>query len=259
MNIVEKAYAKINLSLVVLDKRDDGFHNIDSIIVPINLYDTLYFYENENSISLRSNVNIPNNIVLKAAFLIKEKYNVNCGVLIKLIKNIPIGAGLGGESADASATIRGLNKLWDLNLSVDEMESIALSLGSDTLFCLYNRPSIVRGRGDILIPFDYPEENIILYVPKLKLNTKNMFLSFDEDTNRLNSPDEKLGFNSFLSYALDKYSELNEIYCALKDHYLKVYFSGSGSAFFVFSNGEPLDIPLCQSLKTTIKSKLNNF
>jgi 4-diphosphocytidyl-2-C-methyl-D-erythritol kinase len=122
--IIEKAYAKLNLSLSVLDKREDGFHNLETIMVPVvDLYDTLYFYErDDNNIEVLDN-NIKDNIVIRAAKAFQEKYHTK-GVTIRLEKRIPLEAGLAGGSADASATLRGLNRLYGLNIPLKELEEI---------------------------------------------------------------------------------------------------------------------------------------
>lgn len=112
--IVEYAFAKLNLALDVVRKRNDGFHDLKMIMVPLELSDILTFEESKEII-LESNVSIENNAILKTVHLMKEMFNVTDGVKIKLDKRIPIGAGLGGGSADIAATVRGLNQLWNLD------------------------------------------------------------------------------------------------------------------------------------------------
>ena len=109
--IMEKAYAKLNLSLKVIGKMDNGFHELESIMVPIcDLYDELYFEENDSYDFNVSGFEVSNNSILKAAYLFQKKYNTK-GANIRLIKRIPLEAGLAGGSADSSATLRGLNRL----------------------------------------------------------------------------------------------------------------------------------------------------
>ena len=115
---MEFAYAKLNLSLNILGKRPDGFHNLESIMVPVvDLYDTLEFEARDDNQFIIVDDAINDNIILKAAKLFQEKYHTK-GATIKLTKRIPTEAGLAGGSADASATLRGLNKLFNLNISL---------------------------------------------------------------------------------------------------------------------------------------------
>ena len=139
-----KAPAKINLHLEVLRKRDDDFHDISSIFTLIDLYDILIFKRSEGNISLKEQTPIKDNIVLKAAELVKDLYSVKEGVSIELIKSIPDQKGLGGGSSDAAATIVGLNKLWNLKIPNKELLDIALKLGSDVPFFVFGK-TLVNG------------------------------------------------------------------------------------------------------------------
>ena len=150
-----KAPAKINLHLEVLRKRDDDFHDISSIFTLIDLYDSLIFKRSEGNISLKEQTPIEDNIVLKAAELVKDLYSVKEGVSIELIKSIPDQKGLGGGSSDAAATIVGLNKLWNLKIPNKELLDIALKLGSDVPFFVYGKTAWAQGRGEILKEYPY--------------------------------------------------------------------------------------------------------
>ena len=173
--IVEKAYAKLNLALDVVRKRQDGYHDLKMIMIPLELHDVLTF-EIQDEITLESNIEIHENAIIKAAHLIKSTYHVEKGVKITLDKHIPIGAGLGGGSADIAATLRGLNQLWDLHLEIDQLEKLALSLGSDTLFCLHNKPAYVYGRGDHILFVQAPSiTHFYLIHPDIHVSTKAVF------------------------------------------------------------------------------------
>ncbi len=150
-----KAPAKINLHLEVLRKRDDDFHDISSIFTLIDLYDSLIFKRSESNISLKEQTPIKDNIVLKAAELVKDLYSVKEGVSIELIKSIPDQKGLGGGSSDAAATIVGLNKLWNLKIPNKELLDIALKLGSDVPFFVYGKTAWAQRRGEILEEYPY--------------------------------------------------------------------------------------------------------
>ncbi len=134
-----KAPAKINWFLNILGMREDGFHEIQSLMQKITLYDELAFSPSD---SLKLTTDVPvvleQNLVYRAAMLLKETYGVSEGASIHLDKKIPMGAGLGGGSSDAASALVGLNELWSLGLSLNELSEIAGSIGSDVPFFLYN-------------------------------------------------------------------------------------------------------------------------
>ena len=137
--IYEKAYAKINLSLEVLNTREDGYHGVNTIMVPISLYDELSFFESDD-VMYRSNIDIEDDIVLKALKLFYDKYQIKKGVGIILEKHIPLASGMAGGSADAAACLRGLNRFFDINAPLKDLEELANKLGSDVSYCLYQQP-----------------------------------------------------------------------------------------------------------------------
>jgi 4-diphosphocytidyl-2-C-methyl-D-erythritol kinase len=246
--MIEKAYAKLNLILDIVGKRPDGYHELKSLMIPIDFYDELTFIQND-IVELVSNVDILNNAILKTVKLIQETYHIQKGVKIILTKKIPIGAGLAGGSANISATIRGLNRLWMLNLSLDEQAFLANQLGSDTLFCLYNHRAILTGRGDHiqLIPNDQSIENITLVCPKLAILTKDVFAVFKKETQRdfdlhvfdyLNTKDESVLYNDLFEPACLVSPRLHQIYLYLIHLGLKPHLSGSGSTLFLFNLNE---------------------
>ena len=250
--IMEKAYAKLNLSLKVIGKMDNGFHELESIMVPIcDLYDELYFEENDSYDFNVSGFEVSNNSVLKAAYLFQKKYNPK-GANIRLVKRIPLEAGLAGGSADSSATLRGLNSLFNLNLSLKELEECAKELGSDNVFCLYNRAAICTGRGEKLnfIDFDF-EFNVLLIKPKFGLLTKDVFanLKIVKKTDDINSiltalrnNDLKLLdnsiFNDLLPSALEIEPRLMYIKSEIEKQYSKCHMSGSGTTLYVIGGKE---------------------
>lgn len=144
-----KAYAKINWFLKVFGLRADGYHEIRSLIQKITLYDVLEFSISDG-LTLKTDIDIPlkENLVYKAMNILKDSYSVTNGVTIQLKKNIPIGAGLGGGSSDAAMTLIGLNRLWSLNLSLDDLSEIAEGLGSDVPFFLHGAIAFLEGRGE---------------------------------------------------------------------------------------------------------------
>lgn len=246
--IEERAYAKLNLALDVVKKREDGYHELNMIMIPIDLYDTLLFEPSE-TIELISNLEIKDNAIIKTADLLKETYQVSQGAKITLNKTIPLGAGLAGGSADIAATLRGLNQLWNLQLSLPELEELALKLGSDTLFCLYNKPAYVYGRGEHLLFIDaFPDVPIYLFFPNVSVSTKVVFEHHRIDPRPqkfqrvlalyINHRFKKMirhSFNQLLSTTLFCYPELMSYYTKIRQISRKVMMSGSGSTFFLVS------------------------
>ncbi len=149
-----KAYAKINLGLEVLGKRDDGYHEVHTILQTVSLHDKVTIKLQGEGIKIRSNSPwVPcneKNVAYKAAAALLKRNKSRCGAKITIKKNIPIGAGLGGGSSNGAATLLGLNELLELNLSYAELEEIARELGTDVPFFLKGGTALASGRGDQL-------------------------------------------------------------------------------------------------------------
>ncbi len=171
-----KAYAKINLSLDVLDKRPDGYHDLNSVMVQIDLFDTLSFEESEDVI-LEGGVK--GDIILKTVNKIKNLFKVDKGVKISLKKNIPMGYGFGGGSADAAATLKALNDLWGLNIGIEELIKIGIEIGSDVPFCLVGGACFVSGKGDIVEKIEIPEMDFVCVNPGYSISTKDAYQELD--------------------------------------------------------------------------------
>lgn len=185
VDIVEKAPAKINLTLNVIDKRTDGFHEMRMVMTSIDLADHLTFTErNDSKIALSSNTAFmplnKKNIVYQAARILKEKFDVQSGVNIIIDKQIPIAAGLGGGSSDAAAALRGLNRLWELNLNLEELAIIGEKLGSDVPFCIYNKTAYATGRGEVIdLIKEVPQCWVILVKPPKGISSWTVFGELD--------------------------------------------------------------------------------
>jgi len=170
--------AKINLSLEILRKRNDGFHEINSLFVPIDLSDKIEFTTSDGFQlqTIPSQIITPmnENIIFKTIKLIQFKYKINIELIkITLYKKIPIGAGLGGGSSNAATTLLGVNEMYNLNLSQSELINLAENIGSDVPFFVFNKPAIVQGRGEIIQPVHLPFNfNIVLVYPLLNISTK---------------------------------------------------------------------------------------
>ncbi|WLV24752.1 4-(cytidine 5'-diphospho)-2-C-methyl-D-erythritol kinase [Aciduricibacillus chroicocephali] len=153
MVLYEKAPAKVNLLLDVLGKRTDGYHEVAMVMTTVDLFDRLEFHElKEDRIEvLLESRFVPSderNLAYKAAAALKKKYGIKEGIQIKIEKSIPVSAGLGGGSSDAAAVLRGLNRLWSLNLSNDELADLGAGIGSDIPFCVHGRTALATGRGE---------------------------------------------------------------------------------------------------------------
>ena len=230
-----KAPAKINLHLEVLKKRDDGFHDISSLFTLIDLYDNIVFKRNKDKISLKETNPIENNIVLKAATLIKDLYSIKDGVSIELTKSIPDQKGLGGGSSDAAATLVGLNKFWDLKISPRELIDIALQLGSDVPFFIYGKTAWAEGRGEILREFSYKDRFFLLAFPDLKISTKVAFNSISIPVDHILSTekhDPVEYFNSFESWVRETQPIMDKTFLKLQSVGIP-RLSGTGSAIFM--------------------------
>jgi 4-diphosphocytidyl-2-C-methyl-D-erythritol kinase len=175
-----KAPAKINWFLEIVGKRSDGYHEIQSLIQKITLYDVLTITPSDNII-VKTGAPIPaeHNLVYKAAMFLKNRYGIEKGAIIHLEKNIPVGAGLGGGSSDAAVTLRGLNEMWSLDLSTDMLCSAAEELGSDVPFFLYGSLSFAQGRGEKLIPRRAVKPlNLLLVKPSFDVSTAWVYKNF---------------------------------------------------------------------------------
>ena len=238
--------AKINLGLNILRKRKDGYHDISSIFYPVKeCVDILEIIKSDTFEFTKSGIEIPDgeNLCEKAWKLLHKDYEIG-NVKIHLHKQIPIGAGLGGGSADASFTLKALNKLFELNLSNLELEKYALLLGADCPFFIDNRPKSVEGIGEKMtdIDLDLSEFKIRLINPEIHVSTKEAYSgvtpqepeSSVEEIIQLpvNEWKEKLR-NDFEDSVFAKYSQLEKI---KEDLYNQgsIYSSMSGSGSVLF-------------------------
>ena len=150
------APAKINLSLKILGRRGDGFHEIETLIAPISLYDKIDIEKQSRWIDFScDDPTVPSgdeNLVVRVAKAFFEKTRISSGVRIKLHKKIPHGAGLGGGSSDAAATLRALNQLFETKLSCEELAKLGSTIGSDVSFFLFESAAVCKGRGEIVSP-----------------------------------------------------------------------------------------------------------
>ncbi len=171
-----KTPAKINFGLNIIEKRSDGFHNIETIFYPVDLFDVLTFSASDKFIFDSDNEALNNekdNLVTKAKTLLEEKCGRELKIEIHLKKNIPIGAGMGGGSSDAAATLKTLNQIFNLYLNHDELKVLALKLGSDVPFFLNPVPSFAESRGEKISAINFLINRPVLIVnPGIHISTK---------------------------------------------------------------------------------------
>jgi len=247
----ERAYAKINLCLDVVRRREDGYHDLRMIMVPVDFYDVVDLVPAaETTMSLnRSYLPVNDkNTVIKAIHVMQERCGFDQNFACTLLKHIPTQAGLAGGSADAAAAIRIINRQLHLNLPYQELIDIAKEVGADVPFCLVNRPALVEGIGEILTPFECPAEfGILLVKPRRGVSTKAAFGGLDFST--IEHPDvdgmkealekgdydgmiSRLG-NSLEKVSLDLVEEIREVKETLLDlGFDGALMSGSGSTVF---------------------------
>lgn len=262
--ILVKCPAKINLTLEILNKREDGFHNIQSVMQTIDLFDilTIRIEKSENfEIKLSGTSDeIPydeRNLVYKAIELFFEQSEKNSAhrsqltahrISVHIEKNIPISAGLAGGSTDAAGTLWGLNKLFNNILSNEELHALCAKLGSDLNFCLEGGCQLTTGRGEILTQLPFHKFELSLIKPKnVGISAKEAYTKFSQletkpnlnMTEKLikalksnNSNIENFLHNDLETAIINDYKELQEI----KTAYPESIMSGSGSTFFVLKD-----------------------
>ncbi len=175
----ELAHAKVNLTLEIIGKRPDGFHNLVTVMTTIGLHDVVEVSEADD-LGMADDGGIPaeRNLALIAAKTLRDQTGVSAGAAISLEKRIPEAAGLGGGSADAAATLRALNRLWDLGLSPDELAEIGGTFGSDVPFLVHEGAALVQGRGEDITPLPLPAiDRLLVLYPDIPIpdKTKTLF------------------------------------------------------------------------------------
>ena len=250
------APAKVNLHLSVKDRRQDGFHNIESVFLAVNFGDTLYFdvLRGENTVKidmqgLKSPLPPEENIIFKAVSLFREKTGFNRGLKIRVKKRIPLGGGLGGGSSDAAAALLTLNKLADSPCRREDLLEMAGVLGSDVPFFIHEIPAaLVTGRGESILPLKSPKLPLVLVNPGFHSETSAAYKLIDENRtsaqtgkiNRFINKDEfdekdfSLFTNDFLNFFPEpQKSVYNEIIAKLREFGAKyANLSGSGATCF---------------------------
>ncbi|MGI6644686.1 MAG: 4-(cytidine 5'-diphospho)-2-C-methyl-D-erythritol kinase [Bacilli bacterium] len=181
-----KANGKINLTLDIIGTREDGYHLLKSVFLPIALSDDIILEilpnGNRDIIEFVNAEDIPteNNTIVKTLNLMRYKFAIKEFFKVKVIKNIPSSSGLGGGSSDAAQLIIGLNKLLRLRLSKEEMIEIAKEIGADVPFFIINKPAIVEGIGEKIMPISKIKTFVLLVKPKKGVDTKSAYETYDK-------------------------------------------------------------------------------
>ncbi len=256
--IYKKARAKVNLTLNVLGKRDDGYHELETIFQKISLYDELKVSKTNKHDSIRINTNIESlqdqeNIIFKAYQKLKSRFHKISGVNVELKKNIPMEAGLAGGSTDCGAFIESMNKLFSLDISKKEMIEIGKDLGADVPQALYNTPIIARGIGEKIEKVKTKAKYYIIVIkPEFICNTKEMYQKLDNgditkqkyNTENMKKALEEKDITKIAENLYNVFEMAVEKAEEIKKEIIKAgakgsLMSGSGSTFFgIFENKE---------------------
>ncbi|MEY7999338.1 4-(cytidine 5'-diphospho)-2-C-methyl-D-erythritol kinase [Clostridium sp. Mt-5] len=179
-----KAYAKINLSLDVVGKREDGYHLLKMIMQTIDLYDVLKMHKIKNGIHIDCNKKyLPcdnRNLAYKAAELFMHKYNIKDGISINIVKNIPAAAGLAGGSADAAAVLKAMRDMYVPEIHNSELIKMGLDIGADVPYCIIGGTALCEGIGEIVTPLiPFRNHILILIKPFFGVSTKEVYKNLD--------------------------------------------------------------------------------
>jgi len=265
--LLARAPAKINISLLIADKRPDGYHNLETLMAKIAFYDELVFEETQShriELVCRGNWSPEgkDNLVYKAAELFYETIGQKPAMRITLTKNIPAGSGLGGASSDAATTLLGLNRIYHNKLTESKLYELCAKLGSDVSFFINGPLALCTGRGEKVEKIDKKFEfSAILVLPDVSISTKKVYESYKVDIGLFNALSRQIrGYIAEGKFGLIQKMCANMLAktCFALDNRLALFqvriheitqaavcLSGSGSAMFVFSdemNDHDIDI-----------------
>lgn len=183
---VKKAYAKINLGLDVIGRLPNGYHEVKMVMQTVGIYDVLTLEKiPEGIVVTTDNGELPtdeNNLIYKSAKLMKEKYSIQEGVRIHLEKNIPIAAGMAGGSTDAAATFIGMNELFEIGATEEELRKLGVKVGADVPYCIMGGTALAEGIGEVLRPLPAPQDCFLLIAkPDINVSTKYVYEHLDAE------------------------------------------------------------------------------
>ena len=238
------APAKLNLFLHVINKRVDGYHNIQTVFQLIDLYDNIFIRTNRSGLIRRTsehaNIQEGDDLSIKAAHLLKPFTESQSGADIFIKKTIPMGGGLGGGSSNAATTLIALNALWQCHLTQKELQGLALKLGADVPFFIFGQNAWAEGVGEKLTPFSIPPQDYLVIAPEETVSTREVFESLELTKDRI--PLKIAGFsieldpinlvNDLEKGVLKKFKGLGLVFDWLKQ-FGHAKMTGSGSCFFI--------------------------
>lgn len=276
--VTEKAYAKINLGLDVLRKREDGYHEVRMVMQSIGLCDELHIQKAEQGILIKTDAQeIPTgegNLIYKAARLLMEEYPIYGGVVVQLKKRIPVAAGLAGGSTDAAAAIRGMNRLFELGMDTQAMCRLGAKIGADVPYCILGGTALAEGVGEQLTPLpDAPGAIVLLAKPDFGVSTAEVYGKLQADRlkvhpdidgmtravlkNDLSGITERMG-NVLETVTIPAYPKIEQIKTFMKEHgATEALMSGSGPTVFgIYTDQKKAAAAYLEMKKTDLAGKL---
>jgi len=271
------SYSKINLTLNILGKRQDGYHNIETIMQSINLADRIFIKEEKEGIKIKCNHSqVPidaQSLAYRSAEKILKRYRIKKGVKIEIDKKIPLASGMAGGSANSASILVGINKLFALNLSNEDLRGMGEELGMDVPFCIQNGTALAYHRGEKVTPLSpiNPPLWIVIINPGFEIPTKWAYNNLDlslikREKNNTKAMLEALKegeargiaknlFNSFEELIIKKYPEIGKIKDRLiEEGTLGALMSGSGSTVFGIAQNKEKAFKIYKKLKSQYKS-----
>ena len=238
--LIVAAPAKINLFLHIVGRRPDGYHLLESLIVPIDWCDTIALSPRSDSEIVRAgevaDVDAADDLAIRAARALRDASGAREGVTIKIRKRIPQGAGLGGGSSDAASVLLALNRLWGLRMSRRDLAAIGATLGADVAFFVEGGAAIARGIGEILTPVSIPTHWLALAIPPVRVSTKDVFADLQltpmAASAKINVFSEGYGRNDLEDTAKSHFAAVRDAIDALSRASPSARMTGSGACAF---------------------------
>lgn len=254
--------AKLNLFLHILDRREDGYHNLQTLFQLLDYGDQLSFSANKQSeINITSNIEAVaprDNLVFKAATALQQATDCKWGCDIELDKKLPMGAGLGGGSSNAATTLVGLNSLWQCNLSLDQLAEIGGELGADIPVFVKGFSAFGEGIGDKLTPISLDEFCYLVVAPKIKVSTEQIFCHSELTRNasaiKIRALSEELYRNDCQSVVETLYPEVKQVLDWLQQHGNPLMTGTGASVYCRFDNQEE-----AKQVQQTVPNSWNSF
>jgi len=245
------APAKLNLFLHVTGRREDGYHTLETLLVPIDRGDRVILNARADAAVVRTRgadeVAAADDLAVRAARLVQRSCGVDYGVEIDVEKRIPVGGGLGGGSSDAASVLLGLNRMWDLRLSRPHLMAMALELGADVPFFIYGAPAFARGIGETLEAVSLPPTWFVVITPSVRAVTAEIFAAPELTRNtrsaKMQIYSEGYGRNDLQAVAAERFPEIAACLEALTretSDAAPVRMSGSGACVFAAFSAEDI-------------------